>query len=70
MEGVPKTTLYGVSLDALALCLAEAGGYEEASVILAKKVLRLKSQLSVGKGHLRPCRVPSARKAPLPATWW
>ncbi|XP_049676090.1 cobalamin binding intrinsic factor [Accipiter gentilis] len=47
LEGVPKTTLYGVSLDALALCLAEAGGYEEASVILAKKVLRLKSQLSV-----------------------
>ncbi|XP_074903249.1 cobalamin binding intrinsic factor [Buteo buteo] len=47
LEGVPKTTLYSVSLDALALCLAEAGGYQGASVILAKKVLTLGRQLFV-----------------------
>ncbi|XP_052667091.1 cobalamin binding intrinsic factor isoform X1 [Harpia harpyja] len=47
LEGVPKTTLYSVSLDALALCLAEAGGYQGASVILAKQALALESQLSV-----------------------
>ncbi|XP_029895316.1 cobalamin binding intrinsic factor [Aquila chrysaetos chrysaetos] len=47
LEGVPKTTLYSVSLDALALCLAEVGGYQGASVILAKRVLTPESHLSV-----------------------
>ncbi|XP_050754334.1 cobalamin binding intrinsic factor [Gymnogyps californianus] len=46
-EGIPKTTLYSVSLDTLGLCLAGAGGYQGASVVLAKKVLNPKSQLSV-----------------------
>nr|XP_021154904.1 gastric intrinsic factor isoform X1 [Columba livia] len=46
-EGIPKTTLYGVSLGALALCLAGAGGYQGASVILAKQVLSPDSHLSV-----------------------
>ncbi|KAM6205355.1 LOW QUALITY PROTEIN: cobalamin binding intrinsic factor [Sarcoramphus papa] len=46
-EGTPKTTLYSVSLDTLGLCLAGAGGYQGASVVLAKKVLNPKSQLSV-----------------------
>uniref|UniRef100_A0A8C0IFB7 Uncharacterized protein n=1 Tax=Bubo bubo TaxID=30461 RepID=A0A8C0IFB7_BUBBB len=39
VEGIPKTTLYSVSLDALSLCLTKAGGYQGASVILAKRVL-------------------------------
>ncbi|XP_030339530.1 cobalamin binding intrinsic factor [Strigops habroptila] len=47
LEGVPKTTLYSIGLDALSLCLAGVGGYEEASVVLAKQLLSLGSQLSV-----------------------
>ncbi|KAM6322028.1 cobalamin binding intrinsic factor [Podargus strigoides] len=47
VEGIPKTTLYSVSLDALALCLAGAGGHQGASVILAKRVLSPESHLSV-----------------------
>ncbi|XP_010016214.1 PREDICTED: gastric intrinsic factor, partial [Nestor notabilis] len=39
VEGVPKTTLYSVSLAALSLCLAGVGGYQEASVVLAKQLL-------------------------------
>ncbi|XP_069713188.1 cobalamin binding intrinsic factor [Phaenicophaeus curvirostris] len=39
VNGVPKTTLFSVSLDILGLCLAQAGGYEEAAVALAKKML-------------------------------
>ncbi|OPJ74110.1 hypothetical protein AV530_013478 [Patagioenas fasciata monilis] len=46
-DGIPITTLYSVSLDALALCLARAGGYRVASVVLAKQVLRLGDQLLV-----------------------
>ncbi|XP_065695045.1 cobalamin binding intrinsic factor-like [Patagioenas fasciata] len=46
-EGIPKTTLYSVSLSALALCLTGAGGYQGASVILAKQVLSPDSHLSV-----------------------
>ncbi|XP_037258568.1 cobalamin binding intrinsic factor [Falco biarmicus] len=46
-EGVPITTLYSVSLDALALCLAGAGGYREPSVMLAKQVLSPESDISV-----------------------
>lgn len=64
-NGVPKTTLYSVSLDTLGLCLERASGYEEASIALAKQVLSPANHLSVGKGPLRPRRVPSARKAPL-----
>ncbi|XP_010191905.1 PREDICTED: gastric intrinsic factor-like [Mesitornis unicolor] len=47
VEGIPKTTLYSVSLDALALCLAGVGGYQGASVVLAKQVLSPESHLSV-----------------------
>uniref|UniRef100_A0A8C4XNZ6 Cobalamin binding intrinsic factor n=1 Tax=Falco tinnunculus TaxID=100819 RepID=A0A8C4XNZ6_FALTI len=46
-EGVPITTLYSVSLDALALCLAGAGGYRGPSVMLAKQVLSPESDISV-----------------------
>ncbi|XP_075018918.1 cobalamin binding intrinsic factor isoform X2 [Calonectris borealis] len=46
-EGIPKTTLYGVSLDALGLCLAGADGYQGPSVVLAKQVLSPESHLSV-----------------------
>ncbi|XP_063253571.1 cobalamin binding intrinsic factor-like isoform X2 [Prinia subflava] len=46
-EGVPKTTLYSVGLDTLALCLAEAGGAQAPSVALAKQVLSPESHLSV-----------------------
>ncbi|KAM9015748.1 LOW QUALITY PROTEIN: cobalamin binding intrinsic factor [Ara ararauna] len=47
VEGVPKTTLYNVGLDALSLCLAGVGGYQEASVELAKELLSPSSPLSV-----------------------
>ncbi|XP_075283376.1 cobalamin binding intrinsic factor [Opisthocomus hoazin] len=47
MDGVPKTTLFGVSLDALGLCLAGAGGYETPAVALAKQLLSSESTLSV-----------------------
>ncbi|XP_009976074.1 PREDICTED: gastric intrinsic factor-like, partial [Tauraco erythrolophus] len=47
LEGIPKTTLYSVSLDTLALCLASVGGYQEASVVLAKQLLSSESHLSV-----------------------
>ncbi|XP_065492970.1 cobalamin binding intrinsic factor-like [Caloenas nicobarica] len=47
VDGIPKTTLYSVSLDALALCLAGAGGYQVASALLAKQVLSPDSHLSV-----------------------
>ncbi|KAM6133986.1 cobalamin binding intrinsic factor-like [Phoenicopterus ruber ruber] len=46
-EGVPKTTLYSLSLDVLGLCLAGAGGYQGPSVVLAKQVLSPESQLFV-----------------------
>ncbi|XP_039922338.1 cobalamin binding intrinsic factor-like [Hirundo rustica] len=45
-EGIPKTTLYSVGLDTLALCLAEAGGAQGPSVALAKQVLSPESHLS------------------------
>ncbi|KAM6073708.1 cobalamin binding intrinsic factor [Chlamydotis macqueenii] len=47
VEGIPKTTLYGTSLAALGLCLAQAAGYLEASVALAKQLLDPESDLSV-----------------------
>uniref|UniRef100_A0A672V4N3 Uncharacterized protein n=1 Tax=Strigops habroptila TaxID=2489341 RepID=A0A672V4N3_STRHB len=59
LEGVPKTTLYSIGLDALSLCLAGVGGYEEASVVLAKQLLSLGSQLSVGVGIRREVLCPS-----------
>ncbi|XP_058701629.1 cobalamin binding intrinsic factor-like [Poecile atricapillus] len=46
-EGIPKTTLYSVGLDALALCLADAGGAQGPSVALAKQVLSPESHLFV-----------------------
>ncbi|XP_023784459.1 gastric intrinsic factor-like [Cyanistes caeruleus] len=46
-EGIPKTTLYSVGLDALALCLADADGAQGPSVALAKQVLSPESHLSV-----------------------
>ncbi|XP_014734218.1 PREDICTED: gastric intrinsic factor-like [Sturnus vulgaris] len=46
-EGVPKTTLYSVGLDTLALCLAEASGAQGPSVVLAKQVLSPESHISV-----------------------
>nr|XP_031360736.1 cobalamin binding intrinsic factor [Lonchura striata domestica] len=46
-EGIPKTTLYNVGLDTLALCLAEAGGAQGPSVALAKQVLSPESHISV-----------------------
>ncbi|XP_041267862.1 cobalamin binding intrinsic factor-like [Onychostruthus taczanowskii] len=46
-EGIPKTTLYSVGLDTLALCLAEAGGAQGPSVALAKQVLNPESHISV-----------------------
>ncbi|NXR84581.1 IF factor, partial [Pycnonotus jocosus] len=46
-EGIPKTTLYSVGLDTLALCLAEASGAQGPSVALAKQVLSSENQLSV-----------------------
>ncbi|XP_031967789.1 cobalamin binding intrinsic factor-like [Corvus moneduloides] len=46
-DGIPKTSLYSVSLDTLALCLAEAGGAQGPSVALAKQVLSPESHLSV-----------------------
>ncbi|XP_059681989.1 cobalamin binding intrinsic factor [Gavia stellata] len=46
-EGIPKTTLYSVSLDAIGLCLARVAGYQGASVVLAKQVLSPENHLSV-----------------------
>ncbi|XP_054027958.1 cobalamin binding intrinsic factor [Dryobates pubescens] len=46
-SGVPKTTLFSVSLDALALCLVQAGGYESAAVALAGQVLDPKKTIDV-----------------------
>ncbi|CAN8214382.1 unnamed protein product [Coccothraustes coccothraustes] len=46
-EGIPKTTLYSVGLDTLALCLAEADGAQRPSQALAKQVLNPESPLSV-----------------------
>uniref|UniRef100_A0A8U8AUW8 Uncharacterized protein n=1 Tax=Geospiza parvula TaxID=87175 RepID=A0A8U8AUW8_GEOPR len=46
-EGIPKTTLYSVGLDTLALCLAEAGGAQGPSVALAKQVLSPERPISV-----------------------
>lgn len=64
-EGIPKTTLYSVGLDTLALCLAEAGGAQGPSVALAKQVLSPESQLSVGKEP--PCsHIPTPRVYPEP----
>jgi len=69
MDGVPKTTLFGVSLDALGLCLAGAGGYETPAVALAKQLLSSESTLSVGKGptpcplRWRSSPVPRSRRA-------
>ncbi|XP_074023453.1 cobalamin binding intrinsic factor-like [Numenius arquata] len=47
VDGVPKTTLYSLSLDTLGLCLGRTGHYEEASMALAKQVLSPSSRLSV-----------------------
>uniref|UniRef100_A0A8C3JEW5 Transcobalamin-like C-terminal domain-containing protein n=1 Tax=Calidris pygmaea TaxID=425635 RepID=A0A8C3JEW5_9CHAR len=47
VDGVPKTTLYSLSLDTLGLCLGRVGHYEEASMALAKQVLSPTSHLSV-----------------------
>ncbi|XP_064019416.1 cobalamin binding intrinsic factor-like [Pogoniulus pusillus] len=47
IKGVPKTTLFSVSLDALALCLVQAGGYRTASVALAKRVLESNKTICV-----------------------
>uniref|UniRef100_A0A8C3NSZ2 Transcobalamin-like C-terminal domain-containing protein n=1 Tax=Cyanoderma ruficeps TaxID=181631 RepID=A0A8C3NSZ2_9PASS len=46
-EGVPKTTLFSMGLDTLALCLAKAGGAQGPSVALARQVLSPESHLSV-----------------------
>ncbi|XP_054246370.1 cobalamin binding intrinsic factor-like [Indicator indicator] len=46
-DGVPITSLFSVSLDALALCLVQAGGYESAAVALARQVLKPGNQISV-----------------------
>ncbi|XP_002196005.6 cobalamin binding intrinsic factor [Taeniopygia guttata] len=46
-DGIPKTTLYNVGVDTLALCLAEAGGAQGPSVALAKQVLSPESHISV-----------------------
>ncbi|XP_059704581.1 cobalamin binding intrinsic factor-like [Haemorhous mexicanus] len=46
-EGIPKTTLYSVGLDTLALCLAEADGAQRPSKALAKQVLNPESPISV-----------------------
>ncbi|KAM6115127.1 LOW QUALITY PROTEIN: cobalamin binding intrinsic factor [Pterocles gutturalis] len=46
VDGVPGTTLFSVSLDALALCLEGASGYQEPSVLLAKRLLSPESHLS------------------------
>ncbi|TRZ12217.1 hypothetical protein HGM15179_014844 [Zosterops borbonicus] len=46
-DGVPKTTLYSMGLDTLALCLAEADGAQRPSVALARQVLSPESHLSV-----------------------
>ncbi|XP_009879732.1 PREDICTED: gastric intrinsic factor [Charadrius vociferus] len=45
--GVPKTTLYSMSLDTLGLCLERASGYKKASIALAKQVLSPANHLSV-----------------------
>ncbi|XP_063188501.1 cobalamin binding intrinsic factor [Chroicocephalus ridibundus] len=45
--GVPKTTLYSVSLDTLGLCLGGVSGYEDAATALAKEALSPASHLSV-----------------------
>ncbi|KAM7109566.1 cobalamin binding intrinsic factor [Ciconia maguari] len=47
VEGIPKTTLYSVSLDTLGLCLTGVGNYQKAAVLLAKQVLNAKKHLSV-----------------------
>ncbi|XP_075358031.1 cobalamin binding intrinsic factor [Mycteria americana] len=47
VEGIPKTTLYSVSLDTLGLCLTGVGNYQKAAVLLAKQVLNPKKHLSV-----------------------
>ncbi|NWW55192.1 IF factor, partial [Pedionomus torquatus] len=47
VNGVPKTTLFSLSLDTLGLCLGQVGHYEEASIALAKQVLSPTSELSV-----------------------
>ncbi|KAM9223370.1 cobalamin binding intrinsic factor [Leptosomus discolor] len=47
VDGIPVTSLFSVSLDTLALCLTGAGGYQEASVALAKRLLNPNNQISV-----------------------
>ncbi|XP_032538311.1 cobalamin binding intrinsic factor-like [Chiroxiphia lanceolata] len=46
-KGHPKTTLFSVSLDTTALCLARADGYRGPAVALAKEVLSPNSPISV-----------------------
>lgn len=66
-EGIPKTTLYSVGLDTLALCLAEAGGAQGPSVALAKQVLNPNRPISVGK-ELLCSHIPTPAVYPEP--WW
>ncbi|XP_027751387.1 cobalamin binding intrinsic factor-like [Empidonax traillii] len=46
-KGHPKTTLFSVSLDATALCLARADGYRGPAVALAKEILSPNSHINV-----------------------
>ncbi|XP_065611567.1 cobalamin binding intrinsic factor [Cyrtonyx montezumae] len=47
LVGIPVSTLFSVGLDAQALCVVGAGGYQNAAVILARKLLSSQEQLSV-----------------------
>uniref|UniRef100_A0A8C2YC82 Cobalamin binding intrinsic factor n=1 Tax=Coturnix japonica TaxID=93934 RepID=A0A8C2YC82_COTJA len=45
--GIPQSTLFSMGLDAQALCVVGAGGYQSAAVILAKQLLSSQGELSV-----------------------
>ncbi|XP_072194184.1 cobalamin binding intrinsic factor [Excalfactoria chinensis] len=46
-NGFPQSTLFSMGLDAQALCVVGAGGYQSAAVILAKQLLSSQDRLSV-----------------------
>lgn len=53
-EGIPLSTLFSVGLDAQALCVMGASGYQSAVTILAKQLRSSQDKLSVGKSPPTP----------------
>lgn len=53
-EGILLSTLFSVGLDAQALCVMGAGGYQSAVTILTKQLRSSQDKLSVGKSSPTP----------------